>query len=251
MDDRIAGQDPATAWPVFSVQDHVTPSYTRNASCWITVGTDLDLTCVSPWNSGHGRHWSGTVISPKHLIGAAHTGFGTAGTVFRFVTAAGAVVERTATGTPADLGFDIRIVTLDSALPGTIVPAQICPSDFVDKWHTPDEPEIPGLVVDQYERAIVVDLYSAVDANGFAWYHPQDATRLSFSPNQEAQFPLVAGDSGSPVFVVAGNVPILVSCAHWSFAGPHYGFHATAIRAVVQAGGEDVTYADLSGYPDM
>ena len=82
---------------------------------------DLDITCVSPWNSSGGHKKAGTLVTPRHIIGAAHYEY-SVGTVVRFVEKNGTVHDRTVTGKarhPECRNYtpDLTIYTLDSDLP--------------------------------------------------------------------------------------------------------------------------------------
>ena len=79
---------------VYISQDHATSGYMRNEDLWCG---DLDITCVSPWNSSGGHKKAGTLITPRHIIGAAHYEY-SVGTVVRFVEKNGTVHDRTVTG---------------------------------------------------------------------------------------------------------------------------------------------------------
>lgn len=68
IDNRIAGLN-ATTKPIFSTQDHNTPLYVRNTGCW---ANNLDLTPISPWNSTEANFRAGVLISPRHILFAAH-----------------------------------------------------------------------------------------------------------------------------------------------------------------------------------
>ena len=50
---------------VFISQDHATSGYMRNEDLWCA---DLDITCVSPWNSSGGHKKAGTLVTPRHVI---------------------------------------------------------------------------------------------------------------------------------------------------------------------------------------
>ena len=66
---------------VYTSQDHATSGYMRNEDLWCK---DLDLTCISPWNSSGGHKKAGTLVTPRHVIGAAHYEY-SIGAVVRFV----------------------------------------------------------------------------------------------------------------------------------------------------------------------
>ena len=92
MDTRIEALEPASSLRFFTQQDHSNKAYVRNPEVWCN---DIDsITAISPWNSTQGRHRAGTLISPQHLLFAAHYQLGVGASV-RFVTKDNQLVERT------------------------------------------------------------------------------------------------------------------------------------------------------------
>ena len=71
IDSLIEGKVPAASMRLYSAQDHATPSYTRDASCW---ANDIvaKLTAISPWNSHGSYTQAGVLISPRHVLFATH-----------------------------------------------------------------------------------------------------------------------------------------------------------------------------------
>ena len=106
-------------------QDHAHKHYVRNPACW---AADLDLTCMSPWNSDHATRKAGTLVSPRHAVWARHYNIRLNSTI-RFVTRSGAVVDRRVVAsrlvarTEAGHSFygrDIVVGLLDRDVPDTI-----------------------------------------------------------------------------------------------------------------------------------
>ena len=54
---------------MYNTKDHNHQHYVRNPECW---ASDLDLTCISPWNSQLRNRKAGTLISPRHAVWARH-----------------------------------------------------------------------------------------------------------------------------------------------------------------------------------
>jgi hypothetical protein len=165
---QIAGLDPVANPGIlaqFSSIDDAATNYVRNANFWLN---DVDLTCVSPWNShgssGHaskrglptGRFRCVTAITPRHALAANHFA-PNIGTKVRFVDNNNVVYEREIIGyhkVMADLdvigypdfmtyertkayrdagaesiSIDLRLLRFDSPLPASIVPAKMFPPD--------------------------------------------------------------------------------------------------------------------------
>ncbi len=70
-DSRSAGKNPTNVLPLFEnyLASGANGVFIRNTNCW---AVDLDLTCCGPWNSYLGKKMAGTLISPRHVLFAAH-----------------------------------------------------------------------------------------------------------------------------------------------------------------------------------
>lgn len=211
VDRRLIGKNPSTTRAYYSVFNHTTPTYTRNPNCWAAT---VNLSCVSVWNSTTGAQGAGTLVSPRHIIFAEHFNGGTGsnpwpnGTSFRFVAPDNATVTRTLTGKLRVGTSDICVGLLDSDVPSSIDFARILPDGYQSYASILFS---PLLYLDQDKRVHVGDetgnlLTAWVEQSG-------DATRSAFY-----EVP-VAGDSGSPIFLVVGNTPVLTAVFHTSATG--------------------------------
>ena len=262
VDSRInSGMTLAANGGLFTTQDHDTPSYVRNVNFW---GSDIDLTCISPWNSNAGNFKAGTLLTPRHLLGAAHYEFGV-GTVVRFVAMDNTVVSRTVTGKKRHPDFnglspDFTIYTLDSDVPASITHCKVMPSDVYDYmiysryvegvWYSNMYFARPaGFGLDQEEKGLIADLYKSGGNAGFQ--NPVDSDRLLLHE------PLVLFDSGNPGFIILNGE--LVCTTVWSgpwggtaISGQIADLNQMIIDADTQAGvstGYTVTEADFSAFP--
>jgi len=226
-------------------------SYVRSTNCWITGGTDLDMTPVAVWNSetaAYGNSWRGqTLVSPRHYIGAAHWAVAV-GTTLHFVTADNTLVSRTVTGRQIISGTDIIVGVLDSDVPGTIGFARVLPDAWAAKLPTLSLIPYPVCSMDQGRRIFIRDL-AALDSNGRNGVRcqvPTLAARLPFYA------PAVSGDSGSPVFLIINNAMVLLGTWYGGGGGsaPFVTAHRAAINAAMTTlgGGYQLTDADLSGF---
>jgi hypothetical protein len=245
VDDRLAGKEKL----IFTTQDHwaTPPVYVRNPNCW---AADLDLTCISPWNSSGGVRMAGTLISPRHIIFAAHYQIAVGATV-RFVDGSNNVVSRTLTAivnlsNNVDHLPDFVIGLLDSNVTGCGF-AKVLPDDWAD--YLPNSGiKIPALALDQEEKALVTDTwYLSEPVGGIAFQVPTSEVRLSF---YEA---IIPGDSGNPAFFIINDE--LVILAVWTLGGPGAGFAVHAFvpqieAAMVSLGGgyNTLTRINLSGF---
>lgn len=208
---------------VFSFQDHIgsgnnnIPTYTRNLSGW-TYDLRQQLTCASPWNSsgsgGVGR--AGTLITPRHIILAAHFSLGPGVTV-RFITADNQIVERTilqVKNHPDYTPFfpDISIALLDSDIPNTINYCSLLPSNYQEYFTTSSlssfqiNSECGVFYLDQGENAIVWNLYSF---GGYVTPIVPTTNSIKLSAYEG----LVSGDSSNPMFIIIDDKLVLLTVA--------------------------------------
>ena len=242
IESRIAGQDPTAAKPVFSVRDHATATYVRNAGAWTR---DLDLTCISPWNSAGGTQLAGTLVSPRHIVYATHFQIPVGATV-RFVSRNDEVVERTIVAkiSPPYQGDrlfpDITVGLLDRDVPASIGFARILPDDWA-AYFTDGPWRIPCLAIDQEEKALVTSLWLLGEYASFDT--PDTELQRSFYEN------IVTGDSGHPAFLVVDGQLVLVTV--WTYGSGGAGTFVTRQRAAIDAmmlelgGGYRLTPANL------
>ena len=231
---------------VYSTQDHVTPNYVRNPNLWCA---DVDLTCISPWNSRGKHQRAGTLVTPRHMFNAHHYPL-YIGDDVRFVAGDGTVHTRTIVGAVSDIGQDFRIYTLDSDLPAAISPCEVMPSDWRHYTIYTYENRVGALGLDQEEKAIIFDWSD----NGFHRI-PTDADRLIFSEG------LYGGDSGNPALKILNGSLVLNNV--WRSGNERFGsgqaigdfiteLNAMIVTADAQAGvstGYTVTEADFSAFP--
>ncbi len=252
VDSRLAGKSTATALKIYASQDHTNAIYVRNPSCW---AADVDLTPISPWNSSGGNLEAGILVSPRHIIFAAH--FQPAvGATFRFVTADNVVVTRTMTAKTTLPGYtsyypDITVGVLDSDVPASISFARVLPDNWED-YLPGGVARVPAIVLDQEEKALVADLYNITDQAQIygamvSFERPTDAQRLAFYED------IIGGDSGNPACLIVGTQLVLLNV--WTFGGSGQGTSVTywksALNTIMTAlgGGYQLTDADLSAFP--
>ena len=193
---------------IFTSQDHASSTYVRNPDLWCS---DLDITCASPWNSSGGHKRAGTLVTPRHVIGAAHYEY-SVGAVVRFVEKDGTVHDRTVTGKARHPDYsphipDLTIYTLDSDLPDTIKPCAVMPSDYTS-YLVNEQVKTACLGLDQEEKALIIDWNS-----GGRMRTPTDPNRLIFHENK------ISGDSGNPAFIIVDGELVLMTVWTWGGAG--------------------------------
>jgi hypothetical protein len=115
VDVRLLNKSASSAKNIYSIQDHTSNIYKRNIDCW---AYDIDLTCISPWNSQGANQLAGTLITPRHVIFAEHY-HAWPGAVMRFITKDNKTIERTIAAVKTHPNYrpyypDINIAVLDS-----------------------------------------------------------------------------------------------------------------------------------------
>jgi hypothetical protein len=258
IDSRIAGQTSSAALPLWSSMDEAGgQSFTWNANSW---AAGLDFTCVSPWNdsiAGEPGNRGGTLISPCQIIFSKHYPFNV-GDQISFVTADGQTVSRSIVAVNALADTDLAIGLLDSDVPAGITPASVLPADYATYFPS-NGTEIPVARLNIARQAGVWDT-TMVETQGassvgtfdaLAFTHPSadlEPTRAALSTT------IINGDSGSPVFVILDNQPVLISLvtsgSDAEFWGPdisdYIGEIDQVMAAQAQAAGLDPSADQLS-----
>ena len=248
----------ATNGLVYSSQDHSTPSYTRNTNFW---ASDVDFTSISPWNSSGGANKAGVMVTPRHLLNAAHYPFGV-GAIVRFVTSDNTIVERTVVArqfSPNHIATSIQqpdfiVYTLDSDVPAGISFSKVLPSNFSNYISVDNfiDTRIPAVGLDAQEKGTIRDTYSN---SQIRFQKPSDADRLLLYEGIDA------GDSGNPVFYILNGELVLLTV--WTTGGGGAGslianyismvnqMIADADTAAGVSTGYTLTEADLSSFPTV
>jgi hypothetical protein len=261
IDSRIAGKTLEANGNIFTSQDHVNDVYIRNPDVWCN---DIDLTCISPSNSSGNNKKAGTLITPRHVLIAAHYEYGV-GTKVYFVSQDGnnTVYERTVVARIRHPDYspyypDLTICCLDSDLPENITPCKILPANYSNYLVEMTKGRAPVLRLDQEEKALIGDLWAL--STRASMTTSTDSNRLEFYES------IILYDSGNPAFLILdlGNGPELVVLTVWTWGGGGGGTfitpHIAALNQMIAdsdtaAGnggtGYTLTEADLSGFTDF
>jgi hypothetical protein len=245
IDNRIATKNAEINKPIFSVMDYFHAIFVRNTNCW---ASDLDLTCLSPWNSKGGSLRAGTLITPRHCILAAHFQI-QKGDSIRFVTKDNVTVRRkviahlinnvnnSSTGGANTYMPDMEIITLDSDVPSTLTPCQFLPANWKN-YISNNGYRIPVLYTDQEEKALVADIDYIDYTKLFRTLPPTKTTRWNLNEG------VISGDSGNPMFLVLNGKLVLVGCITWGATASETGSgNAATYYANLPDGG---TFPELS-----
>jgi hypothetical protein len=256
VNNRIAAKNPTISKPIFSTLNHASSTYVRNTGCW---AYDLDLTCISPWNSAGGITMGGTLISPCHIAFANHYQISN-GSKIRYVTSNNVTVEKTVID-QINAVDDIQIGMLDSDVPSSISFAKILPSNwstylpnlYRNTQYNSNSAGLPIMTLDYDKKASVMELhYIANNAGAYVRWPSQNSI---FYPFLEM---VIGGDSGSPSFLIVNNQLVLILTWTSSIAGPFYGgIYITPLNTAMNTlwtrngrsgGSYTVTPIDLSGF---
>lgn len=261
IDSRISGKDPAITKPIFSTLDHATGTYVRNINNW---AYDIDTTCISVWNTTGAGTMAGTVISPRHILMAAHFQINT-GATLRFVTNDNTVITRTLTSKLTHPDYypiypDITIGLLDSDLPSSIKPVKMFRnSTWISKTGPLQNANVPiflpTLCLDYEKRAIIKEWtgqsQAAIPPNPVfptsMFWGPVNPTRALFNEN------IIIGDSGSPIFFIINGELALASVWTTTINGTWMANHIDSINTMMSSlgGGYQVSLINMDNFSNI
>jgi hypothetical protein len=242
---------PVKTKTLFSTKNHTTSLYIRDTNVW--TYNIIDLTSVSVWNSVNGSARCGTLISPRHIIYAAHYPL-TIGSSLRFVDNNNNVITRQITNkltAPNNKNYypDYEIGILDSDVPNSITPAKFLPDNWTTKLTSiiSELSLVPTIYTNQNEEVFTSDWVK--DDGMIRCSAPTVQSRLDFFSM------LIAGDSGHPCFIMVpgSNAPVILTVWTYGISGSGTSLfrHKTNINSLMTSlgGGYQLTEVDLSAFP--
>jgi hypothetical protein len=258
----------------FQILDHLTTTYTRNPNHFLY---DVDLGCVSVWNSVSTQQRGGTLITPEHCLVADHFNLPVGATV-RFVDVAASTPEkllhedRTVVGTvsiPFNVpGGDIQVVRLSGAVTAdfcTVAPPsllQYLPSVTTTKTNNglaTSRPRLPIVATNQdkhfgYKPCFTVQTnwqttQGIAGTTGYGDFEANQAEPIAYPD----LVPFVrSGCSGHPVFLLINGSLVLLGLYFTANSGSSFQRQAThdVVNAALTTlgGGYQLTETNLSGF---
>ena len=258
----------------FQILDHLTTTYTRNPDHFLY---DVDLGCVSVWNSVSTQQRGGTLITPEHCLVADHFNLPVGATV-RFVDVAASTPEklshedRTVVGAVSIpftvFGGDIQVVRLSGAVSAefcTVAPPSLLdylPSVTTTKTNNglaASRPRLPIVATNQdkhfgYKPCFTVQTnwQTTQGIPGTVGYGDFEGNQAQAIAYPDLVSFVRAGCSGHPLFLLVNGELVLLGLYHSANAGPSFQLQEThdLVNAALTTlgGGYQLTEADLSGF---
>lgn len=235
---------------LFTVANGTT--FIRNSNAW---PSSIDLSCASPWNSTDGNLRAGTLVSPRHVIFCKHYGFHpTIGATIWFVSQNNTVVTKTLTSLDAVTVGDIVVGTLDSDIPSYIKFAKILPANYYNYLPSINNIYyIPSLYLNQTDNAgimMVFGLGEGITGQGVFSSNESNFYKPDISIYNNFYIPVVAGDSGNPMFLIINGELVLLGVFTGAFSGSHIAGpnNKSEINQIMGVTGYQLTEIDLSSF---
>tara|TARA_Y100000004_G_scaffold140260_1_gene159356 strand:- start:3514 stop:5478 length:1965 start_codon:yes stop_codon:yes gene_type:complete len=211
----------------------------RNVGFW---GKDIDFTAVSVWNSrGYGtssdyRMRGATAVTPRHIVMAKHFPLSATDGI-SFVEPDGTWISRNVIRVASDGSTDIAVALLDTALPSTIKPVKVVPSDFEsyfdrDSVGNIDENARPICVGFDHEKKGLFFQVTKAGAGASKVITYFDGSLVP-APYDEIAEDLESGDSGNPLFIIIDGEPVLLTSWYTTSSSPAYHSYISTINGLI------------------
>ena len=242
IDTTLSGKNSDGSLALFSSYNGSTAI--KNSNFWCD---EIDFSCISSWNSMDGKYRAGTLISPRHILFAAHYQIDI-GSTLTFVGTDGSIITRTLIGKAQHPNYnsstyypDIAIGILDSDVPETVNFCKILPNDWASYLPNINNTQtLPVVKFNQNKNAYVGELYNLSNVSYLTG--PRDNKRLEFAGT------IITGDSGNPAFLIIDNEPVLL-CV-WTFGGNGAGTfvtnHISTINYLMSMLGDSYQLTEIS-----
>ncbi len=200
----------------------------RNTNCWIS---STGLTAVSVWNDVGYNERAGTLITPKHMVGAWHYPL-TTGAMVTFLGPTNQEINRYVVDM-TNFGTDLALYRLDSEVPDYITPAFLPGTTWTSR-------EASG------QGFVGVDM-NRLKQIGMIRYNAYWDIRT----NSALSFTAIGGDSGHPVgWITPDNQFVLDFCHYTAVSGDVVQGLVTTIEAQITAWGDTNTLKFYEHVPE-
>ena len=237
----------------FSAYDHATTNYARATNA---LGHDLaGMEAIGVWNSQKGDgSVTPTLVAQDLAVCCAHS-VRPAGTIVRWVTAAGSVVTSAVQASTQVSDLDLQLYRIAPPITN-VQPMPVMPTNWAaympvqsngttgaNAYGPPFGNGIPCLKTSQTGRVDVLDLTAISSVAAY---------RESLETNRAAYYaPLINGDSGLPAILPVNGTGVVVSCWKFYTYGAFTGYPADQewTDAAVRVGSTNrVTRVNLGGF---
>ena len=219
------------------------PNLIRNTNVWTK---DMDLTCVSPYNSLGSWTYSFTLVTPQHFVFASHWPRTTTnsslidGHALYFVDSTNGLHSREVVKA-RQVWLDCSVGLLDAPLPASVTPAKIIDTNDFAKFKGVETLRPSGSLVGPsgmigvhvrptYARAIRVPFDPPTPDQNTYWWSSRDPNLRHSDTHSGTNY--VSGESGSPVLLcIEGQTVIAQTPYTAGGAGPHI----AALRPQIEA----------------
>ena len=214
VDDGITDRDPELSMPIYvnykdNARTNNPPVAIVNTNSW---AASMLHGCFSLWSDDRGAFYMNEMnpISPYHVVMASHCG-NPLNIDYKFMGLSGAWYTRQLIGKIAIPKTDITIGIVNEVLPtNDLKTVYLLPGNYSDYLGT--LVRLPVVQVDQDKLAIVQEITRTVTpANR---YYEFECSRSLNDLRHPFGFDVKWHDSGSPCYVVIGNVPVLLYAVH-------------------------------------
>jgi hypothetical protein len=217
---EIESGEVSASLPLFSTKDNDTPTYVRNTSNWLGESVE-HLTGYSPWNSAYGSDFGCIAITPRHVWFAKHVTTSLTGATIRFITSDNQVVSKTISRILNSSTTDLAVALLDSDLPESINIIKILQNSSSKKF----KPSCTGGVfwINKDKESLITTISNFGITSGITTIIPASSSDLKnkdfytseIDGNQRSFYKsVVTGDSGSPLFLLINEEPILAGLVY-------------------------------------
>lgn len=196
-------------------------TFIPNTNFW-AIG--IDFSCASPWNGTFGSLRAGTLISPRHIVYAAHYPLAI-GSRMLFVDEEGRVCPCYLEKGKQINGTDIMIGSLNAEVTPNIKPAKLLPDDF-HRYLKNCGAGLPVATFNRQEKLFLTESIAIkTNKTSRAYVGSRIPQRKELSGFRES---IIVGDSGNPVFLLLGGEPVLLCCLHFGGCGSGPALHLYA-----------------------